>query len=150
MTPTAAESRLAGNGQEAKMKLDALRANNETAKLEMQTMEKQLDVARSTQHQAKVRVVALQAEQKATQEAIRAIEVKTKEAWRKGAGKSAASAQSTQFGGRADNVMRLQPDEASPNSKGAQKVEIQVIGGDVAAPAASIRPATSSTRCGNV
>ena len=59
---TAAESRLAGNGQEAKMKLDALRANNETAKLEMQTMEKQLDVARSTQHQAKVRVVALEAE----------------------------------------------------------------------------------------
>jgi len=48
------------------------------------------------------------------------------------AGKSAASAQSTQFGGKADNVMRLQPDEA-PNSKGAQKIEIQVIGGDVAA-----------------
>ena len=35
--------------------------------------------------------VALEAEQKAAQEAIRAIEAKTKEAWRKGAGKSAAS-----------------------------------------------------------
>ena len=43
------------------------------------------------------------------------------------AGKSAAFAQSMQFGGKADNVMRLQPDEA-PNSKGAQKIEIQVIG----------------------
>jgi len=52
------------------------------------------------------------------------------------AGKSAASTQSTQFGGKADNVMRLQPDTA-PNSKGAQKIEIQVIGGDVAAPVAA-------------
>lgn len=53
------------------------------------------------------------------------------------AGKSAASAQSIKFGGQTNNVMTLETDAAAPNSKGAQKVEIQVIGGDVAAPMAS-------------
>jgi len=53
------------------------------------------------------------------------------------AGKSAASAQSIKFGGQANNVMTLETDTAAPNSKSAQKVEIQVIGGDVAAPMAS-------------
>jgi len=53
------------------------------------------------------------------------------------AGKSAASAQSIKFGGQTNNVMTLETDAAAPNSKGAQKVEIQVIGGDVAAPIAS-------------
>jgi len=52
------------------------------------------------------------------------------------AGKSAASMQSAQFGGKADNVMQLETD-AAPNAKGAQKIEIQVVGGDVEAPAAA-------------
>jgi len=62
------------------------------------------------------------------------------------AGKSAASTQSTKFGGQADNVMTLETDAAAPNSKGAQKVEIQVIGGD--APAAA--PVTSQRNINEV
>eukprot|EP01046_Picozoa_sp_COSAG06_P004570 COSAG06_NODE_192_length_20674_cov_7.209186_4_plen_852_part_00 len=86
-----AEGRIGGNAQEIKNSVDTMRSTNETMKLEMEAMEKQLDLARTTQLQAKQRVVKIKKEIEESEEAIKYIEKKTKEAWRQGSGRSAAS-----------------------------------------------------------
>ena len=86
-----AEQRIGGNAQETKAKVETARSTNESMKLEIEAMEKQLELHRTTQLQAKHRVIKLEKEVVEAEQAIKVIEVKTKEAWRQGSGRSAAA-----------------------------------------------------------